>query len=682
MIRLASIRIQHFRSIEDSGKVDIDRNITALIGQNESGKTNSLKALYSFNQDYSYSEEDICNISNQRRQFLQANDPEEIPIVTLWFEGELALSLADAENNIRVDELRVTKFYDGHYEMESIEPEDAIEEYIVNVEQEIVNDLLSKVLDTLETMEDNGNFQNEFGDQIDKGGYEGTKNELTQGSHSLTEFTDMLSDLQEELNRFRQESNHNNAQNAANTTRNEVNAIIEEANDSLSDLQSDQVDSRDEHALLTQLPTFILHENVNQLEDSLTLDELIKADGEYRTFKNLLSLTGLEPRQLKDTEPGERLPMTESASTEITGLVNESWTQENIEIDINVDGDVLSVYLSDPSEAMNQPGNRSKGFQWFLGFYINFTARTQGEFKNSILLLDDPGVYLHPSGQKDLLSTLRQLTDGNQIIYNTHSPFLIDKDRLDKIRIVETPNENSGTKITSEFHHNDHDVLAPVRAAFGATLADSLFGNRQNVLVEGYSDKILIDAFSNYFRRRNRAELSLDPTQISVVNVGGTNKMPYFARLIATEGYDYLSLLDDDTAGHDLKQEIADDRELDEDRVILLGDIIEEFSGFAAEIEDLFDNEFYYEATLSAYRDIFDEDQVELMKMEEIPTQSIAKSIDDHLEEQGLGDLDKIRVAKEIRSVTKQDDCDDERLGDETIENISAVFSALNDSFE
>lgn len=694
MIRLGGVRIQNFRSIKDSGKVDINQDITALIGQNESGKTNFLRALYSFNREYKYSEDEICNINNQRQAFLQSNTPNEIPILTLYFEVELPLPSPNNDNTVQVDELKVTKYFDGHYELDSVKPEGAIEQYIENIEHVLIDEIRRDIVDALEKMEEDNNFENELGSHINEGEYKNYQTALEDDKLTLNKFEDLLSDLHDELSRMRKQANNNNAQNAVNQARNEVNSQRDKARDLNEAVTSGQIYNGDnindieileeDYALLNQLPTFILHENVDHLEDQLGLNEFINTDknGEHRTFQNLLTLTDLDPERLKQADQGQRLPLTRKASAEITGLVNESWTQESLSIDINVDGDVLTVYLDDESGSMDQPSNRSKGFQWFLGFYVNFTAGTQGEFENSILLLDDPGVYLHPSGQKDLLNTLVELTDENQIIYNTHSPFLIDKDRLDRIRILEKADGTNGTAVSTEFHHNDGDVLAPIRAAFGATLSDSLFGNRQNVLVEGYSDKILLDAFSKYFRRRNRTSSSLDPDRISVINVGGANKMPYFTKLIDTEGYDYLAFLDDDSKGRQTKTGLIDDAEVEGDRVVLLGDIVDGFNGVEAEIEDLFDNEFYYNAVLSSYDDIFDEEQLEQVEMDEIPETSIAKKFENHFEDQSLGRFDKIRVAKEIRSITEQDDCDDEQVGDTTIENYRAMFEEINSAFD
>lgn len=346
---------------------------------------------------------------------------------------------------------------------------------------------------------------------------------------------------------------------------------------------------------------------------------------------------------------------------------------------MDIDGDVLSIYLTDDQAkegAFTRPSERSKGFQYFLSFYINFTAESQGELENTVILLDDPGVFLHPSGKKDLLETLEKLSDTNQIIYNTHSPFLINQDRLNRIRIVDRRPDTNGTTIESEFHQNDSDALAPVRTALGAGIADSLFGSHSNILVEGPSDKLHIDALSNYFRRRNRAEEALDPEDISVINVGGADKMPYFARLIDAEGYDYAILLDNDQRGRDRKETLEAEHDINTENIVLLSDIVPTLEGFDSEIEDLFDPEFFYESVLEAYSDIFEGEQLEDV-IDEIPQESIAGKYERIFGEELGTNFDKVIVAKHISTVVRRDDCSDDTVAEETIENFRDLFSGL-----
>jgi len=255
---------------------------------------------------------------------------------------------------------------------------------------------------------------------------------------------------------------------------------------------------------------------------------------------------------------------------------------------------------------------------------------------------------------------------------------LINQDRLNRIRIVDRSPQTTGTAIESEFHQNDSDALAPVRTALGAGIADSLFGSHSNILVEGASDKIIIESLSNYFRRRNRADEALDPDEISVINVGGADKMPYFARLIDAEGYDYVILLDNDQRGRERKNKLESEHDIESDNVVLLDDVVPAVDGFDSEIEDLFEPEFFYDTVLEAYSDIFDEGQLEDV-IDEIPEESIANRYEQIFGEELHSDFDKVMVAKHISTVVRRDDCSDDTVGEETIENFRELFSGLKE---
>jgi hypothetical protein len=86
MIRVDTVRIRNYKSIRDSGEVNLENDVTALIGQNESGKTNFLEALQSFNRGYTYSEEELCSYIIQD---LRSRKDSQIPIISITFNGTI-----------------------------------------------------------------------------------------------------------------------------------------------------------------------------------------------------------------------------------------------------------------------------------------------------------------------------------------------------------------------------------------------------------------------------------------------------------------------------------------------------------------------------------------------------------------------------------------------------------------
>lgn len=680
MQRLESVRVQNYRSIADSGVVDIENDVTSLIGENESGKTNFLYALRSLNLGEEYEEDDLCLYNQEDRRVKQNS---EIPIVTAVFDCKSEFDSIPEDDTI--SKLKVKKFFDAHYAV-SFVLSDSTQEIAIGTEYLQTFYSIPQVQDALDEMESNSHWENEAGGRIDIEEYEDLKEVLeTKRESPLNErdISEILEDLADRLNQMRSEANNNNAQQAATDARNEVQNILKEVKN--KDLTAEELqqlsvlpeEAKDAIRALQDLPQFILHEGVEGLDDQVEIEKFDKSKN--RTFSNLLNLSGLDIEEIDSDAREGRFRRTKPASAEISGIINDSWSQETIELELDIDGDILGIYLADDQTkdgTFTRPSERSKGFQYFLSFYINFTAESQGELENTIILFDDPGVFLHPSGKKDLLDTLEKLSDTNQIIYNTHSPFLINQDRLNRIRIVDRRPDTNGTTIESEFHQNDSDALAPVRTALGAGIADSLFGSHSNILVEGPSDKILIDALSNYFRRRNRADVALDPEDISVINVGGADKMAYFARLIDAEGYDYVLLLDNDQRGRDRKENLEAEHDINTENILLLSDIVPALEGFDSEIEDLFNAEFFYESVLEAYTDIFEEEQLE-ETIDEIPQESIANNYERIFGEELSSDFDKVMVAKHISTVVRRDDCSDDTIAEETIENFRDLFSGL-----
>ncbi|GAG87076.1 unnamed protein product [marine sediment metagenome] len=158
--------------------------------------------------------------------------------------------------------------------------------------------------------------------------------------------------------------------------------------------------------VLEIMPNFVYFTDVDIIEDTIAIGEFQSNKERHKTLNNLFALAELDVDRLPSASPHVRRYDTEIASTVITGLVNNFWTQEEVKVSIGIDGNNLIVFIADATGALDPPSRRSKGFQWFLSFYINFTMGSRKELRNTILLLDDPGVFLHPLGQEDLKKTL------------------------------------------------------------------------------------------------------------------------------------------------------------------------------------------------------------------------------------------------------------------------------------
>ena len=127
----------------------------------------------------------------------------------------------------------------------------------------------------------------------------------------------------------------------------------------------------------------------------------------------------------------KRALLLQSAGTKLTKDFREWWKQGEYQFRFQADGDYFQIWVSDsrrPEEVDLEL--RSTGLQWFLSFYLVFIVESQDNNKDAILLLDEAGLTLHPLAQKDLSKFFHKLSESNQIINTTHSPFIVDTENM------------------------------------------------------------------------------------------------------------------------------------------------------------------------------------------------------------------------------------------------------------
>jgi hypothetical protein len=181
----------------------------------------------------------------------------------------------------------------------------------------------------------------------------------------------------------------------------------------------------------------------------------------------------------------------------LTGDWVELWTSDQHRLELDIDGDYLVLQVSDGHNPFPIPfGERSKGFRWFLSFYLTFLVESRKAHKDAILLLDEPGLHLHPSLQARLVTFLERISATNQILYTTHLPFMIDGDHFERVRTVHLSGTQPQKAIISDDLSTpiDSDTLFPLQAALGHSLAQGLFLARWNLIVEGMTEFWLLRA--------------------------------------------------------------------------------------------------------------------------------------------------------------------------------------------
>lgn len=668
-MKIEKVRVQNFCSIKDSNEVNIDGKVTSLIGKNDNGKTNFLKALEFFNKEYKYAKGDLCSYSE--KEGIEAKD---IEMITIWFgiTDKDKIKLKELMGNIpKKNELKITKYFDNHYD---IEIGDFKAEHLVPAPKKDIEEIISAIKSPVNVL--SGKIQPHI-QRYPPFASSNPQYEQFIGAFLSTDFDDE-SNMDQAFSTLY--SNLRSLPNQDAPIQEDIDICIEQLEKLKEDLTAnDQEDIKEE--ILGMIPIFIYFDSVDLLRDSITIKEYLANKPNYKTFTNLFEVSNLDIDELGEKQFYERRFDTDKASANITGMVNESWKQEDVTVNIGYDGGNLFVYIEDKVGAHDPPSKRSDGFQWYLSFYTNFMAGTNGEFKNAILLLDNPGVLLHPSGQKNLLDLLDKIAESNQVIFTTHSPFLIDRNHIDRIRIVEKKVDRVGTTIKEKFHGSDFDALEPIRAAIGATIGDSLFGNNKNLIVEGYSDYLILEGISYYFKRTDKE--FIDTSKIAIIPVGGAKKTPYFGLILWKEGYEFVILLDNDNEGRKVAAELKDKYPIEEDRIIKLDEITsEEMKGIDIEIEDFIDPTFYNKTVNETYVELLNEkigkEEIQLDDLNDQKSMQAKKYEDFFKKNRKLGRFDKIIVAKQIRNIVSDVSCTDEILGESTIENFVNLFKAIN----
>lgn len=320
---------------------------------------------------------------------------------------------------------------------------------------------------------------------------------------------------------------------------------------------------------------------------------------EFKIAKALFELSGLQVSDIQSEANFEAFKaQLEATSNSITDDMFEYWTtNQNLEIRFDIEHSTnnvryLNIRIYNSKHRVTLPlKNRSKGFLWFFSFLVWF-SKIQGD-KNSkyILLLDEPGLSLHASAQNDLLRFIdEKLAPEYQVIYTTHSPFMIDSLKLNEVRTVyDTQNPKIGSVVSDAVEEKDSDTLFPLQAALGYTIAQNLYVSPQNLLVEGISDLVYLNHFSTILKDMGKEGL---PDDVTIVPVGGADKIATFISLMRGNELSTVCLLDtftDQGAEVRLKR-MVEQKIIADKKILYYHSIIEQTF---ADIEDLFSKEEY-----------------------------------------------------------------------------------------
>ena len=360
------------------------------------------------------------------------------------------------------------------------------------------------------------------------------------------------------------------------------------------------------------MPKFMYFDEYYELPSEINLETISKSTTQdAKTAKALLELADVDLDDLKSPDSYEDFKAElEATSSEITQHIFKYWknnTGLRFQFDIenkknrdypNTSEKYLNIRIWSDKHHISLPlSNRSKGFNWFFSFIVWFSRIQEDKSNQYILLLDEPGLNLHAAAQADLLNFLDDLSKEYQIIYTTHSPFMVPHNSLERVRTVYESKD--GTTIKDAIEEKDSDTLFPLQAALGYDIAQNLFINKNNLLVEGVSDLIYLTMMSSILEESGLQGIRDD---ITIVPVGGLDKVTSFISLLKGQNLNIVCALDTftDQKGKARLNSLIEQKII-KDKSILFFNEFSRNVGNIADLEDLFSIEEYLKFFNSAF---------------------------------------------------------------------------------
>lgn len=635
MIRLSGVVIHNYKCIENDQSFDVEPDVTVLVGMNESGKTTALEAIakchYFDEGDPEFKFEALKDYPRARyNKYKRGDEPEDA--VTLRYEiSEGLKSQIEIEMGISLEgtDFTCSTYYDG--------------KTLIGINSLFSKSWASKVKEALNKMAE-----------------EGIPEERLLSIKARSQLDSVLSeyDLGEDDK-----------------------TIFESLREMLPVSGESKWEDPVKYAiwkdfLEPNLPVFIYYDEYYQLPGRVDLSKIKNAslsDPSLKTAKALIDLSGADLDILSAADDFEEFKSElEATSIDISDTLFEYWgSNQNLEIEFDVDKvesddgrnhrivkRVLDIRVKNKWNRVSLPlDKRSKGFNWFFSFLVWFKAMQEDRNRQYILLLDEPGLNLHALAQGDLLRFIDDLSEDHQIIYTTHSPFMVDSEHLEKIRtVVEV--ERQGSRISDSLQEKDPDTLFPLQAALGYSVAQNLFINKKNLLVEGISDLVYLETMSAELLKRGRTGLSEETT---IVPTGGADKVATFISLMRGSKLQIVCLLDSfvDKKSKQRIDDLVREKIIRDKNIVYYSDVR---NTSYADVEDMFEPEEY----LLLYNAAFDKN----VSISDIKSD---RPIMIQLKDMNGGAFNHYLPAREFARRSAEID-----LSDETLESFENLFSKLN----
>ena len=575
-MKLASAHITNFRCVEDSEEFTLDQ-VTCLVGKNEAGKTTLLKALYGL-KPWDSEDEQFDKERDYPRRYLADYDERHpdtpAPVLrTVW-------KMEDADTKGLVDVLGPAA--------EQIKEVTVSKSYGESTRWDVTIDEAAVIAHLLQ----NSGLHQEESTPLKGIKTTGELRQALEETESPSErHTAFLESLKESFKR-------------------------DDARDAVVDI------------LFPRMPSFVYFAQYDRMHGQVSLEEIIRKKTEKkptplnrddRVFLAFCDLVCVPVEDIAKLTTIEGMDAKfGAASNKITRELFAYWSQNrHLKVRFRLDagrsgdappfnsGNILRTRIFNTHHEMEISfDDRSTGFVWFFSFLVLFSQIKKVHGNNVILLLDEPALSLHAKAQADLLRYIKaKLAPSYQVVYTTHSPFLVPAENILSVRTVEDVVierkdemvEVKGTKVGDRVLSTDRDTLFPLQGALGYEITQTLFVGPNSLLVEGPSDLLYLKIASDELGKRGRTKL--DP-RWTICPVGGVQKVSAFISLFGGNKLNIAALLD--YAKGD-KRNIDDLRRSD----LLKGGRVLTFEHYAsqteADVEDIIGAKNYVELVNRTY---------------------------------------------------------------------------------
>jgi energy-coupling factor transporter ATP-binding protein EcfA2 len=579
---LKTVRISRFRNFVDPQEIDIEDDVTALVGKNESGKTTILQALHRLKP--ANLQESRFDLVTEYPRWRLSNDRKadaDIERNTLPVEAWLSLEDHDIEALDGVLGVKVpsesTCYVARTYAKNGPR---------VGLRCPVRAVIASAVADASIDPKDAKSLLTAANGEAAKAAAKDAARELKEQGESAR--AKALGGFPPALDRY-------------------------------AFLTGQGLSLEQRNALYARVPGFFYFSEYDLLPGEHDLNDLAaKSDAgttlepDEESVQALLSYANTTPADFLGSDYNARKAELQASALGLTRKVFEYWRQNQyLEVEFDTELEevgrqpngspimhrILKILMRDLRHGGISTNfeTRSAGFRWFFSFLAAF-SRFQESPDPIVVLLDEPGTSLHGEAQKDFLRFINnELATQKQVLYTTHSQYMVDPARYEKLRAVEDrstrENPDLGVVVTDVDVSADPDTLLPIQAALGYSISQHLFlGAGWHLTVEGGSDFVYLQRLSEYLESQGRA--GMDP-RLSVIPLGSASHTPAFVALFAKH-FEFSVLLDGDRHGKDAQRVLdqASKGMLSEHRIVTIGDV----DGLAVakpDIEDLFDPEDY-----------------------------------------------------------------------------------------